>query len=425
MDKQESPTVEFKRKLTKDVKREVIAFANTLGGELYIGIDNDGSVLGLKNAKKVSKSVSNMLRDSVQPDISVHTFIELETIDEKEIIKISVSRGTGRPYYLKNKGMNPSGVFVREGTSVIKASEENIRQMILETDSTNFETMPSIQQDLTFHDALEVFEKQGIKFGAKQQRKLGLLTEDGYFTNLALLISDQCEHTIKCARFLDNDKLEVQNRKEFSGSILTQVDQALKYLNFDNEKSAHLEGLQSEEHESFPSYALREALVNAVTHRDYSYSGSILVHLFQNEIEIISVGGLVNGLTVEDIELGISQSRNAKLANVFYRLKWIERYGTGLQCMVESYKDSTVSPAWRIGPNAFVVTLPKKPLTAPMEDEHLTTWLTHHPEFSAKELETFLNISKTTVRKIIEKLILANQIERIGYGPKTKYQIIE
>lgn len=417
MDKQKSPTVEFKRKLTNDVKREIIAFANTQGGELYIGMDDDGSVVGLKNAKKVLKSVTNTLRDSIRPDISGHNCIELETIDDKEIIKISVSRGTKRPYHLKNKGLNPSGVFIRDGISITKASEDKIRQMILETDSTHFESMRSIQQDLTFHDALEVFNKQGKKFGSKQQRKLGMLTEDGYFTNLALLFSDQCEHSIKCARFLDSDKPEIQESKEFNGSILTQVEQTLSYIH----PSSH----NDEEHERFPAYALREALINAVTHRDYSYNGSTLVHLFQNEIEIISVGGLVKGLTAEDIELGVSQSRNAKLAHVLHRLKWMEKYGTGLQCMVESYKDSTVSPTWQIGPNAFVVTLPKKPLlVVQTEGEPLTAWLSDHPEFSAKELETFLNKSKTTVRKILDKLIVANQIERIGHGPKTKYQII-
>lgn len=416
MDKQKSATIELTHKLTKDVKRQVIAFANTQGGELYIGIDADGSVIGLKQAKKVLKSVSTMLGDNIQPDISAHTVTKIETIDDKEIIKLSVSRGTERPYYLRKKGMNSCGVFVREGISTLKASEENIRQMLLETDSTSFEIMPSIHQNLTFHDALQVFEKQGLKFGKKQQRKLGLLTEENQFTNLALLLSDQCQHTIKCAYFLAPDKLEILERKEFSGSILTQVEQALHYLNSENE----------EEHESFPSYALREALINAVMHRDYSYSGSISIHLFQNEIKIVSIGGLIRGLTAEDIELGISQSRNAKLAKVFYHLNWIERHGTGLQCMVESSKDSTVSPTWRIAPNAFVVTLPKKPLLiVQTEEEQLTTWLTLHPEFSAKELETFLNKSKTTVRKILDKLIVANQIERIGYGPKTKYQLME
>ncbi len=424
MQMKESPTVEFKRELTDAVKREIIAFANTQGGELYIGIDDDGTIFGLEDAHKVLEAVSSMLHDSIQPDILVHTYLSVEVIEDKEIVKISVSRGTRRPYHLKSKGMKPSGVFIRYGTSVTNASEENIRQMIMESDGTNFETMRGLQQELTFREATTVFEKQGLKFGPGQQRTLGLVTEDGYYTNLGLLFSDQCEHTIKCARYLGNDKLDFQDRKEFTGSILTQVEAAFEYLNLYNAKSAHFEGLQRIEQESFPSYALREALINAVTHRDYSFSGSILIHLFQDRLEIVSVGGLVKGLTLEDIELGISQSRNTKLANVFYRLKWIESYGTGLQRIKESYKQSIDQPFWTVGPNAFVVTLPKQILDTPTsEDGVLNDWLMEHPEFTTKELEVYLNKSKGTVRKIIEDLLQSGQIIRIGNGPSTRYQV--
>lgn len=418
----ESPTVEFKRELTDAIKREIIAFANTQGGELYIGIEDDGTVLGLDNADKVLESVSSMLHDSIQPDILVHTYLEIVTLEEKDIVKISVSRGTRRPYHLKNKGMKPSGVFIRYGTSVTNASEENIRQMILESDGTNFETMRSLYQELSFNGATTVFEKQHLKFGPEQQRTLGLITDDGYYTNLGLLFSDQCEHTIKCARYLGNDKLDFQDRKEFSGSILTQAEAAFEYMNLYNNKSSSFNGLQRIETESYPTYALREALINAVTHRDYSFSGSILIHLFQDRIEIVSVGGLVKGLTVEDIELGVSQSRNPMLANVLYRLKWIESYGTGLQRMIESYKQSNEMPSWKIGPNAFVVTLPKQTLdTQSADHELISNWLDSHSQFIAKDLEIYLNKSKGTVRKIIEELLHAKKIIRVGNGPSTKY----
>lgn len=237
----ESSTIEFKRALTDRVKHEIIAFANTHGGELYIGIDDDGSIIGLENAHETLEKVSNMLHDSIQPDVLVHTHLLVETIENKEIVKISVSRGSRRPYHLKSKGMNSSGAFIRYGTSVTNASEE------------------------------------------------------GYYINLGLLFSDQCDHSIKCASYFGNDKLDFQDRKEFTGSLLTQIEKVYEYLSFYNAKSAHFEGLKRIEQESFPSYALREALINAVTHRDYSFSGSILIHLFQNRIEIVSVGGLVKG----------------------------------------------------------------------------------------------------------------------------------
>lgn len=421
----ESPTLQFKRELTDAIKREIIAFANTQGGELYIGVDDDGSIIGLENADKVLESVSSMLHDSIQPDILVHTFLEIIELEGKNVVKISVARGTRRPYHLKAKGMKPSGVFIRYGTSVTNASEENIRQMIIESDGTNFETMRSLQQELTFTEAKRIFDEQNLKFGPEQMRTLGLITEDGYYTNLGLLFSDQCEHTIKCARYLGNDKIEFQDRKEFSGSILKQVEAVYEYLSLNNAKHAHFEGLKRIETETYPSYALREALINAFTHRDYSFSGSILIHLFQDRLELVSVGGLVKGLTLEDIELGISQSRNPKLANVLYRLKWIESYGTGLQRMRESYKGSVMEPYWTVGPNAFVVTLPKYiSLTPTDENEALSNWLAQSKEFTARDLENYLKKSKATVRKILEELIQSGQIMRVGSGPKTKYQVL-
>lgn len=426
MKMKESPTLEFKRELTDAIKREIIACANTQGGELYIGVDDDGTIIGLEHADKVLESVSSMLHDSIQPDILVHTFLEIVELDHKEVVKISVSRGTRRPYHLKAKGMKPSGVFIRYGTSVTNASEENIRQMIIESDGTNYETMRNLHQELTFTEADTIFKEQNLKFGPEQMRTLGLVTEDGYYTNLGLLFSDQCEHTIKCARYLGNDKLEFQDRKEFKGSILSQVEAAYEYLSLNNAKSAHFEGLKRIEIESYPSYALREALINAVTHRDYSFSGSILIHLFQDRLELVSLGGLVKGLTLEDIELGISQSRNPKLANIFYRLKWIESYGTGLQRIKESYKNSVAKPHWNIGPNAFVVTLPKNILPTPTEDDEvLTDWLAQNKEFTARDLENYLNKSKGTVRKILEELIHSGRVVRVGSGPNTRYEVPE
>ncbi|QKS73030.1 AAA family ATPase [Paenalkalicoccus suaedae] len=296
--------------------------------------------------------------------------------------------------------------------------------MLIESDGTSFENTRSLKQDLTFDQTTSFFKELNIPFNTEHQRTLGLRTTDDYFTNLGLLFSDQCEHTIKCARYAGNDKLDFQDRKEFNGSLLTQVEAAFAYMDLYNRKTSHFEGLKRIEKESYPSYALREALINAVTHRDYSFSSSILIHLFQDRIEIVSVGGLVKGLTVTDIELGISQSRNPKLAAVLYRLKWIESYGTGLQRMLESYKSSSVKPSWKVGPNAFVVTLPNALPDAELRDDlQVTEWLKNHPTFTSRELETFLDKSKASTRKIISDLLQEGRITRQGKGPSTTYKV--
>lgn len=419
---QESPIVELKREVTDGLKKEVIAFANTNGGEIFIGVEDDGTVIGLSNAHKDLESISNMFRDDIKPDILVHTTAEIVTIEGKEIIKISISKGTRRPYHIANKGMKSSGVFLRHGTSVSNASDEAIRQMIIESDGSQYEAMRSLNQSLTFVEAEIQFKQLDISFEQQHRRTLGLINEEGYFTNLGLLLSDQCEHSIKCARYDGLDKLHFQDRKEFHGSIIKQVKDVYEYIGLHNGKSASFEGLNRVERSEYPDYAIREALINAVVHRDYSFSGSILIHIFDDRIEMVSVGGLVQGLTLDDIELGISQSRNPKLANCFYRMKWIESYGTGLQRIRESYRHAEKQPFWEVSPNAFVVTLPKQLWPVNEEEERIKTWLAEHEEFLSKELEKYLDMSKSSVRLILEKLLNDHVIERIGKGRATKYR---
>jgi ATP-dependent DNA helicase RecG len=162
-----------------------------------------------------------MIHDSILPDILVHATLSIVKINNKDVLKIVVSRGSRRPYYLKKKGLKSSGVFIRYGTSVSEASEDNIRQMIIESDGTSFESMRAMNQALTFNQTTDYFEAHHVSFTKENMQSLGLITSDIIYTNLGLLLSDQCEHTIKCARYRGEDKLDFQDRKEFSGSVLS------------------------------------------------------------------------------------------------------------------------------------------------------------------------------------------------------------
>ena len=421
---EESQKLELKREITEGLKKEIIAFANTDGGEILIGIEDDGTVVGLTNAQKDLETISNILRDSIKPDILVHSSAEILTIDDKQVVKIEITRGSRRPYHLASKGMKPSSVFVRHGTSASAASDEAIRQMIIESDGTQYENMRCINQSLTFHETTQLFEAEGLAFGAIQQRTLGIINSDNYYTNLGQLLADQCEHSIKAARYKGITKLDFQDRKEFKGSVMKQVDEAFDYMQLHNATSASFNGLHRKDTTEYPVFALREALVNAVVHRDYGFSGSILIHIFDDRIEIVSIGGLVQGLTLVDIELGISQSRNPRLANCFYRMKWIESYGTGLQRIKESYHGSGKQPYWNIGPNSFVVVLPKNELeeTTSQDSPEIMQWVEEAGTFTSKELEDHLERSKSYVRSLLESLMEERIIERIGKGRATKYR---
>lgn len=421
----ETENIEFKRELNESLKKELIAFANTYGGEIYIGIDDDGRILGLDNAKQNMEAVSNIIRDSIKPDLTLITSVKIMKIEGKEVIKIEVLKGTKRPYHLVAKGLKPSGVFVRHGITSAPATEDSIRQMIIESDGTIFENTRCINQELTFHYTRKIFNERQIVFEKANERTLGIVNEDGYYTNLGLLFSEQCQHSIKCALYNGNTKLEFRDRKEFSGSILKQLDGAYEYISLQNKVESNFKGLNRVDREDYPYYAIREALVNAVVHRDYSFSGSTLIHIFEDRIEFVSIGGLVAGLTLDDIMLGISESRNKNLAACFYRLKLIESYGTGIQRIYESYSKYSVEPEFKVSENAFVVVLPNVNYKLDIEDndEKVLKIIKNRGNVGRKEIEIELNLSKSTVTLILNRLLEEGKIKQEGKARNTKYRI--
>ena len=336
----ESENIEFKAKLSDEIYKEVIAFANTDGGTIYIGVDDEGNVIGLENIDDSYTRLTNGIRDAIQPDVTM--FIRY-VLQEDKVIRIEVGEGSYKPYYLKSKGLKPNGVYVRQGASSAPASQELIRKMIKDTDGDQFEDMRTMEQELTFEEAENAFKHYGVEFSEDKFITLGLRNlHDDHYTNLALLLSDQCKHTVKVAVFADEDKTIFKDAKEFEGSIFRQLDDTYSYLLLCNRTMSTFQGLNRIEKKDYPEEALREALLNAMVHRDYSFSGSIIININDSEIEFISIGGLLPGLSVEDIRSGISQPRNRKLAEIFHRLKFIESYGTGIRRIFRLYENHSV-----------------------------------------------------------------------------------
>ena len=303
---QESETVELKSIVVDDIKKEIIAFANCEGGKLYIGVQDDGTVVGLDDPDGVALQISNMVRDAIKPDLTM--FLHYKTLNEngKQIVAIDVQQGTERPYYISKKGLRPEGVFVRQGYSSVPATSTAIRRMIKETDGDYFEEMRSLEQDLTFEAAEKEFSERNILFGEAQMKTLGIMTHDGVYTNLGFLLSDQCVHTIKAAVFQGTTQNEFKDRKEFSGSLLRQMDEVYDYIDFRNQTHSSFQKLRRIDQRDYPETAVREALLNLLVHREYSFRASTFISLYMDRIEFTSIGGLVSGVTLKDVMMGIS-----------------------------------------------------------------------------------------------------------------------
>lgn len=354
----ESENLEFKREFTEEIYKEVVAFANTDGGTVYVGIDNEGNVVGLSDVDEEYVRITNGIRDAIAPDVTM--FVRY-TIQENRVVRIIVSEGTNKPYYLKGKGLKPGGVYVRQGSTSVPASLDAIRRMIKESDGDVFENMKSLQQNLTFEYAEDVFQRCGLAFEKSKFQALGITEQsDAGYTKLGMLLSDQCEHTIKIAVFEDEGKRVFRDQREFGGSVLKQLEETLEYLRLCNRTEARIQGLQRIESPEYPEEAIREAILNAIIHRDYSYSGSVMVNVYDSCMEVISLGGLLPGLEPEDIKTGISVLRNRKLAEVFHRLKLVEAYGTGIGRIYGLYEECPEQPQIKLTANTFKIILPNR-----------------------------------------------------------------
>ncbi len=431
----ETENIEFKEGFTEEIYKEVIAFANTNGGVLYIGIADDGQVVGLSNVDDEYTRITNGIRDAIAPDVTM--FVKYH-IQENKVVQIEIGEGTNKPYYLKKRGLKSSGVYIRQGTSSVQASNDMIRLMIKENDGDSFEEFRSLKQELTFQEAKQNFQKYKVDFSKEKYAALGLLDKKNeQYTNLALLLSDQCEHTIKVAVFKDEEKIEFQDSKEFSGSIFRQLDNAYQYLALNNRTAATIHGLERVEKEDYPEEAVREALLNAIVHRDYSFSGSIIINITSEEMEFISLGGLVSGLKEEDIRNGVSQPRNKHLADIFYRLRLIESYGTGIRRIYHQYADCLEKPRIEVTQNSFRLILPNKNVHENVSEVNIRssalteqqnavlTYINNNGYITEKVVMDIFSVKKTRAYTILKKLCDLKIIYAEGRGSNKKYYNVQ
>lgn len=420
----ETENMELKSQFTDDLYKEVIAFANTDGGVIYIGIDNEGNVVGIDNVDETYTRITNGIRDAIMPDVTM--FIKY-TIQKDRVVRISVGEGSYKPYYLKSKGLKPSGVFVRQGTSSVQASFEQIRAMIKDTDGDSFECMRAMEQELTFESAKRAFEKYGVAFSNEKFRVLGLtLPTDALYSNLAWVISDQCAHTTKIAVFADEWNTAFLDSKEFGGSIFDQLENAYGYLMLCNRKKATFKGLERTEHADYPEEALREALLNAIVHRDYSFSGSSIININDKEMEFISIGGLLPGLSPDDIRSGISQPRNKQLADIFHRLHLIESYGTGIRRIYRLYENSPIKPRIEVTTHTFKMVLPNMNSTAVGEElphamQQVLELVRKQGQATDLDIQQLLGIKKTRAFTLVKQMKEKELIKAVGRGKDKKY----
>lgn len=420
-----SVRVEFQEGWSQTAQKTLLAFANTIGGDLYFGITDDGITKGLskKAVNVISRTVQEFCRSEVEPVlIDMVSTMVISAGNCTYVLRVSVEPGEDRPYALKGKRYT-GGAYVRDGSMSVTATEEEIRDMIRDSSPQPWESRLSRQTDLRFGETADIFKKYNVSFSSAHFLRLGLVDDADRFTQLGELLSDQNRTKLVVGTFSqDSASLSV---REFSGSLLRQIDQAFAMFAAINPELIHKTGeLANKRHFAWPPKALREALVNCAVHCDYSQSEPTKVSIFPNRFEFLSYGSIPGRLSVDDIVLeGVSKCCNERLADVLRRLGWMENYGSGFPMIWREYANSGAEPKLEATRRVFRIVLPK------IQDEPRGTTTERcralfetRDTLSMTEIMNLLNVSRTSANTAVNALLKVGQIEKIGIGRMTKYR---
>jgi ATP-dependent DNA helicase RecG len=416
----ESKSVELKEKYTKSLLKTISAYSNFHDGYIYVGINDQGEVVGLPKIHEEKLIIENSINTTITPkpffDMNILEF------DGKKTLEIKVYKGDNGPYYYQNTA------YMRNDTSTVPVDGSNLTRLVLISKNLTYDQLKVSQSNLSFnylkekmHSVLNITDiNQAVL------TTLGLFIDKTY-NNCALLLSDNgsvSQSYIDIARFkLDTNTF--LDRKRFENqSLLKHFDQSMTYFQTQYPSYQTIEGIERTTKEQVPLVAFREALSNAIIHRDYLLNSGVQISMFENRIEIVSPGGLPEGMDEEQYYRGLtSLSRNPIISNVFFRLNLIEQFGTGIKRILDSYKRYKVKPSFDIQKYQIRIVLPVTNFdyTKLEKKEAILSYLHAYPKSSRQSIENSLKIDKSTLIRRLNELDEQGLVSKSGNGPSTTY----
>lgn len=415
---QESRTTEFKEAVSHTFLKTVSAYANYAGGVIYFGIDDNGNVKGLPDTKQACLDIENKINDSIKPQPDY----KLEVQNNDRTIKLTVKSGTQKPYLYKAKA------YKRNDTSTIEVDSLELTRLVLAGKNIRFEELPCADQELSFeilsqklkdHIALKNFNQDTL-------RTLSLYNDSTGYNNAAGLLADKNHFPgIDLVKFGEN--ISVINRREtFSNiSILSVFDKVLEVYK-DYYQYEVIKDVERKKIERIPEDAFREAVSNALIHRTWDVDACIKVSMFDDRIEILSPGGLPPGISESEyLDCNISILRNRNLANVFYRLGFVEIFGTGITRIKELYAEGLQQPEFAIFENSIKIVLPIFERDLNLENDELSVYRVLSPATlqSISDIAPNLPFSRSKTTKLLQNLSQIGVVEITGRGRGTKYRL--
>ena len=338
----EDHRTEYKLKLTDQLEKEVVGFLNAReGGTIYIGVSDDGQVVGVDEIDVVQRKVIDRIRNNIVPPTMGLFEVTTETQEKRTIIKIVVLSGAEKPYYIRSKGMSPEGAFIRIGSSTQPMTQEMIESAFSKRTRTSLKNIPSPHQDLTFAQLRIYYEENGLELNEQFARSLDLLTDDGRYNYFAYLLADRNSISIKIARYRGSDKVDLIENKEFGYcSLIKATFNVLNRMDIENVPRTRITSTIREETYPVDPVSLREAIVNAIVHNDYIREIPPVFEIYSDKIVITSAGGLMPDMQEEEFFLGYSAPRNRELMRVFKDVQLVEHIGSGIPRILRKYDRS-------------------------------------------------------------------------------------
>ncbi|MDO8954945.1 MAG: putative DNA binding domain-containing protein [Gammaproteobacteria bacterium] len=339
----ESNRIELKRELTDSLEKEVVAFLNYRdGGIIYLGIeDKTQKTIGINNADAVQLKIKDRIKNNIHPSTMGLFDVIVEIRDGKEIIKVAVASGSEKPYYLSKMGMSVKGCYLRIGSASEPMTARMIEDLFASRIRNSIGTIKSRNQALSFEQLKIYYSETPLKLNDQFAHNLELLTENGEFNYAAYLLSDVNGLSIKVAKYAGTDRVDLIENDEYGYCSLVKATKAvLEKLKVENKTFARITDNKREERKLLNPVALREAVINAIIHNNYSNEVPPKFELFSDRLEITSAGGLPSGFDEEEFFMGYSVPQNKELMRVFRDLDMVEQLGSGVPRILAYYPRS-------------------------------------------------------------------------------------
>ncbi len=414
----ESRTMEFKETITNTFLKTVSAFSNYDGGVILFGIDDNGHVKGLPDVKQSCLDIENKINDSISPQPNY----ALEIQNSGQTIKLTVKSGVQKPYLYKSKA------YKRNDTATIEVDTLEFSRLVLEGKNIKFEELPYKEQDLSF-ETLHRKLKERIQIETFNQdilKTLNLYDNVNGYNHAAGLLADKNDFPgIDMVKFGETISM-IEKRATFDHMSLLDVYEKSIEVFRDYYQYEIIQGADRKKMEKIPEAAFREAIANALIHRVWDVESQIRVLMFDDRIEVISPGGLPSGITEEEYLSGkISVLRNRNLANVFYRLGFVEIFGTGITRIKQLYEEGLKNPDFEVSENTIKIVLPifEKNLNLTEDERTIYKLLSRTVRKSIREIAPYAPFGKSKTTQLLKDMGQKGVVMVEGKGRGTKYMI--